>query len=316
MTDSNQRNQGAMLFLYAETPLHAGAGAGMGAIDLPLQRERMSGLPIIQGSGLKGAWREACQEGLGEELAGKLFGPKPPGDENEEQKESESWTGAAAFRDAGLLLLPLRTVFGGWAWATCPMVIQRLARDMSLFGIDIPRWAGLSPENEDAAIVCKESAVAKNKVLYIEDVVYKADTDQLADSLAAYLQGALPEHESYKWFKDRIPFQLAVLSDAEFRYLAQTAMEVNIRIRMDQKTGTVAKGALWSEECFPAESLLWTVVTMTDARTKRDGPISKAPDLLDAFCEFVEGKKRIRLGGDLTVGRGVAGVKTAKGGKG
>ena len=37
----------SMLFLYVETPLHAGSGRGLGTVDLPIQRERATGYPMI-----------------------------------------------------------------------------------------------------------------------------------------------------------------------------------------------------------------------------------------------------------------------------
>jgi CRISPR-associated protein Cmr4 len=44
----------AMLFLYCETPVHAGTGTSLSIVDLPIQRERITGLPIVQASSLKG----------------------------------------------------------------------------------------------------------------------------------------------------------------------------------------------------------------------------------------------------------------------
>ena len=38
-----------MLYLYVETPLHAGMGAGLSSIDLPIQRERTTQYPMISG---------------------------------------------------------------------------------------------------------------------------------------------------------------------------------------------------------------------------------------------------------------------------
>src|SRR5581483_2232234 len=46
-----------MLFIYVETPLHAGSGRGLGAVDLPIQRERTTNYPIVQASSLKGRMR-------------------------------------------------------------------------------------------------------------------------------------------------------------------------------------------------------------------------------------------------------------------
>ena len=41
-------------FLVVETPLHVGSGTELGIIDLPIQRERHTGFPKIEASGLKG----------------------------------------------------------------------------------------------------------------------------------------------------------------------------------------------------------------------------------------------------------------------
>ncbi len=35
------------LYLYTETPLHAGVGSGLSSIDLPIQRERTTQYPMI-----------------------------------------------------------------------------------------------------------------------------------------------------------------------------------------------------------------------------------------------------------------------------
>jgi CRISPR-associated protein Cmr4 len=332
---SQTNNHGAMLFLYAETPLHAGAGSGLGAVDLPLQRERMSGLPMVQGSGLKGAWREAAREWTADDTERKavvedLFGPEPPstgGHQSESfgtsakaspdnrEKAPETWAGAAAFRDAQLLLMPLRTVHGGWAWATCPLVLQRLARDLSFFGWAAPSWADLEPANCERALVGPGSQVVRERCLLIEDMAYEVEENEKITGLVKFLENALPATPAYEWFRGRISGQLVILADEELRHFAQTATEVNIRVRMDRETGTVEKGGLWSEESFPAESLLWTLVTISDGR-RRYGQGGATADLLTQdFCKIVKRSTPIRVGGDQTVGRGVVGVRAWEGGK-
>ena len=48
----------ALLFLRALSPLHAGTGQGIGAIDLPIAREKATGIPYLPGSSLKGVLRD------------------------------------------------------------------------------------------------------------------------------------------------------------------------------------------------------------------------------------------------------------------
>ncbi|WP_353563327.1 RAMP superfamily CRISPR-associated protein, partial [Longimonas sp.] len=47
------------VYLHVRTPMHAGTGAELGIVDLPIQRERATGYPKVEGSSLKGAIREA-----------------------------------------------------------------------------------------------------------------------------------------------------------------------------------------------------------------------------------------------------------------
>ena len=51
----------AMLGLLAETPIHPGAGRGMGVVDLPVAREAATDYPVIVGSSLKGALRDRVE---------------------------------------------------------------------------------------------------------------------------------------------------------------------------------------------------------------------------------------------------------------
>ena len=50
------------VFFICETPLHAGSGNDLGVIDLPIQRERHTSFPKIEGSSLKGAIRQAFED--------------------------------------------------------------------------------------------------------------------------------------------------------------------------------------------------------------------------------------------------------------
>ena len=47
----------SIAIMYAVTPCHAGSGSSLGVVDLPIQRERHTNWPMIQASGVKGAFR-------------------------------------------------------------------------------------------------------------------------------------------------------------------------------------------------------------------------------------------------------------------
>ncbi|MBK9368686.1 MAG: type III-B CRISPR module RAMP protein Cmr4 [Deltaproteobacteria bacterium] len=182
-TRQNIGTVGAVLTLYAETPVHVGASAALGAIDLPISRERMSGLPVIPGSGLRGALREhvASREEHPNRRGSDtvtLFGP-PPGDESDTNtpKASEH-SGCVSVLDARLLLLPLRSARGGWAWATSPMVLQRLQRDLQGIGaaaaLGLDTLAAPKVAEGHALFSDKDSAVDLNGQLIVEDLSYSA----------------------------------------------------------------------------------------------------------------------------------------------
>lgn len=345
---------GSLIFLYAETPLHAGSGTALGAVDLPIQRERMSNLPMVQGSGVKGAWREEVdallrRDSLPKELTPvkedrenfvqTLFGPPPPTaervgttEEADSRATPDEFAGALSLLDARLLLFPARTVWGGWAWVTAPMVLERLARDLELVrqkaGATSAPWGELSLKESEAVLVSTSSQVARQGTLLIEDLEYTARPSKEVDALATWLRDhAFPQSDAYRRFSARVEAQIVVLGDAEFRFLTEHATEVVARIRINSETGTVDAGALWSEESLPAESILWTVGFFSKSHRKvnnRREPSANGQKAAEAvkgysaealqrhFHDAVRALNRIRLGGDRTIGRGIMGVRAVE----
>lgn len=318
----------SLLFFYTETPLHAGSGTGLGAIDLPLQRERMSDLPQVQGSGIKGALRELFRAPGDERtdqrnLEEALFGPRPPDPDKDRVKrkaassepdpQAQEHAGALASTDARLLLLPLRTAHGGWAWVISPLILQRFARDLGFTqgSGKLPAWAALAPTPDQAMVAKSDIPIASKGKLVIEDALYNiVEKGPEIAELVDVLKQALPVAEVYKPTKDRLPQQLAILSDEEMAYWAKHGTEVVTRIRIDPQTGTVAEGALWTEEALPSESLLWSVLVLSGSRQKSKHPgHASAADLTKAFSKHLDKHPRILLGGDRTVGRGLVALK-------
>src|SRR6266576_535922 len=116
-----------MLYLYVETPLHAGVGSGLSSIDLPIQRERPTQYPMIQGSGIKGKLRataedlaERKQAPFTDDLVSIIFGPK----------KGEEHAGALIAGDARILLFPVRSLSGVFAYTTSYDVLSRFKRDI------------------------------------------------------------------------------------------------------------------------------------------------------------------------------------------
>ena len=85
----------ALLGLWAQTSIHAGAGSSIDGIDLPIQREGHNGWPCVFGSSMKGALRTKAEDLWGEK--GKdsvryVFGPDSDNqiDENNQNQEHQN----------------------------------------------------------------------------------------------------------------------------------------------------------------------------------------------------------------------------------
>lgn len=232
--------------------------------------------------------------------------------------------------DARLLLLPVRTVWGGFAWITSPMILQRLARDLEVAGLDRPAWHAIQASDHEARTGTR-CTVAKDKSFIIEDLEYDAAPEALVDNLANWLvDNALPSKDGkkptagYEPFGKRLASQLAVVGDMEMKTLSERATEVVTRVRIDEKTGVVVDGALWTEESLPAETLLWSLAFFAEERPSRgqqaktkEGTtpeLRNAASLRKVLLDETRAVTRIRLGGDRTVGRGIVGIRVQEGG--
>ncbi|MCB9796304.1 MAG: type III-B CRISPR module RAMP protein Cmr4 [Alphaproteobacteria bacterium] len=317
----------SLLFIYTETPLHVGSGDGSGAIDLPIQRERGTGLPIVPGSGIKGALRESFFSGAREDTRKQamlaMFGPEPPSGQTDDRKNqtdaedkgaAPTFAGSIAVLEARLLLFPVRSAYGGWAWLTSPMLLDRLARDLALVGITENTLADVSAKVMLAGgcLFTTDSAVAiGGSSVVLEDLQVAGSSDRQVDTLATTLAKLLPAEPCYAPFRARLAKQLVVMEDTELCHFTRIATEVNTRVRLDSESHTVQRGALWTEEALPAESLLWS--TLFFSRSRNKAYPAEASAMRELFHDSGP-PSRIFLGGDRSVGRGLVGLSTRKGG--
>jgi CRISPR-associated protein Cmr4 len=337
-----------MLYLYVETPLHAGSGGSVGVVDLPIQRERVTHYPLVQASSIKGklraeayewdefvkekdtlkpqklaqlkqdtAWKdkpEKDQESEAEKRARKeaakqkgleaVFGP--------EGDEADHHAGALSPGDARLLLFPVRSLVGVFAWTTSRNILERFKRDLEATRKTVQWTLNNLPDNGKAWTVDDRSVVANGKVV-LEEFTFEAqkhdDVKIIAEWLATH---AFPQTNEYQYFREKVKTNLVILPEDAFRDFTQFATEVVTRIRIDQSKGTVAQGALWSEEHLPSDTLLYAPLHATRPRTDNTPNNLKTADDVLKFVRDLN-LDRIQLGGDETVGRGI--VKLRFGGE-
>ncbi len=295
------------LYLYVETPLHAGVGSGLSSIDLPIQRERTTQYPMIQGSGIKGKLRAALEgdrEKLPEEkktLVDILFGPPTTGARNSDNDHA----GALIAGDARILLFPVRSLNGVFAYTTSYDVLNRFKRDMERGKPEQrPTWS--IPEAEAGkALVTTSSEVQSNNTLVLEEFSFDTQASQQVDIIAQWLaENALPELGGDYW-ANKVKSSLVILPNDDFRDFALYATEIITRVRITRDTKTVADGALWTEEHLPTDTLLYVPMHATSARKK--GATLSAAQVLEKIKEL--DTNYLQLGGDETVGRGLVRIR-------
>ena len=292
--------QQAAVFLYAVSPVHMGSGQAIGVIDNPIQRERHTGHPCFAGSGIKGAVRHSFKS-LGGDAnhITRLFGP--------ESGSADLHAGAVSFGDAQLVALPVRSLKGGFVYATCPQAIARTQRLLAHLGLarNWPALPEVAPGN-CLTVLATQLGGKDNDKLHLEAFEYSA-ADKACTALQTIAQDlaqtAMPAGDGYSFFCEKIARDLVVLSDSDFDYFSQYAMLIEPHVRIDDTTGTASDGGLFYTENLPPESLLIAPMLASQSR-------SKAEDKIDAITVMAHMKavlhsKLLQVGGDATTGRGL-----------
>jgi len=340
-------------FIHIITPLHAGTGQELGIVDLPIQRERHTGFPKIEASGLKGSMREVF-EGLltiknGQyvlvndkivvERIEKLKKKFPTIEEiwmvkkNEKeiiQKDEKgnkkikfneaieltfgpeaeiSHAGALGFTDARILLFPVKSMKGAFAYITCPQVLKRFEEEIIIAGGKIE----LNGQKINISGIPKNSfpkdtsqVLVSSKVI-LEEYTFELNPNEDLKLFANWL--------AQKTGIEEIPQKIVVLSDDDFKDFVHLSTEVITRIKINNATGTVETGALFTEEFLPAETLLYSLALASPIFKEKpeEKGIFNQPgkDEAELVLEFFRaGRPEVmQIGGDATIGKGIVRIK-------
>ncbi len=290
-----------MYWLHVLTPLHVGVGQGVGFIDLPIMREKVTGWPLTPGSAVKGVMADRVdptgekrkkkkgEEGYDEQFIA-AFG-------RADQDGESANSGSLAFTDARLACLPVPSLFGTFAWVTSPFTLQRLKRDLDAAGLGagLPadsRTSGKThlPQGFPSALKSDDGKV------YLEDLDFGSQACPTARAWSDKLtEWIFPGDAAWQEiFRERF----AILPDDSFDFLCETATEVNARIRIKQETKTADKGALWYEESLPVETILAGLVWCDKVFSKG---VATPQKLIENYCSK---ELTLQIGGKATVGKG------------
>ena len=296
----------AVMFLYAVSPVHMGAGSATGLIDNPIQRERHTRHPCFAGSGVKGAVRHGFEAIGGDPaLVDLLFGP--------ESRAGDLHAGAVSFGDGQLVAFPVRCLKNGYVYATCP---QALARTQRLLGlVDVGKEWTIPTAAEGRCKVRNRDLLSGKNKLHLEAFEYDAyDADETLDALAEDLADrALPQDGACDFFRKKLANDIVVLSDTDFAYFAEHATLVEPHVRIDDATGAADDGGLFYTENLPPESLLIAPLFASRTRAGKDASTEMAAeDVMPKIANVIDGKT-IQIGGDATTGRGLVAVRVLGG---
>lgn len=281
-----------LLTLHTLSPLHCGTGQSVGAIELPIARERPTHIPIVPGSSMKGVLR-AQKKVEGIHLA--AFGP-----------ETADQAGAVQFGDARLVLLPMRSVAGVFAWTTSPYLLRRFKTDLEVSETKKP-WpqepsvtgqSCLLPDVSDLKIVMK---TGPGRVV-LDDLDFEVVAGEPANEIARILgEIFFPGREKDQAF---LKAHFCIVPDDVMGLLLEMGTELQTHVRLNPDTKTVDNGALWQEESLPVESLLVSLVLVNGA----EGKVKASAEGIQAHLGSLCHEKTLQFGGKASVGKGLCRV--------
>src|SRR5205807_167137 len=141
----------------------------------------------------------------------------------------------------------------------------------------------VSDKIEGKALVTTTSEITANNTIVLEEFSFEAQPNKQADTIAQWIaEHALPDLGARDYWSNKIKNSLVILPNDDFRDFALYATEIITRTRIDREKKTVERGALWTEEHLPSDSLLYVPIYATDARQNgKDGPKMTSSQVLE-----------------------------------
>ena len=208
---------------------------------------------------------------------------------------------------------------GVFAWITCPKSLRQFSSDLKLsLGVSLSEFRDV--ENGKAVPLSSNDNLAFEGHYVLEEYTFEKSNPENhpiklgQDLLADWLADKLFEQGSYWHTKAKT--DILVLSDNDFKDFVNLSTEVITRTKINNETGTVAKGALFTEEYLPAESVLYSLVLaspefLTEKERKEE---KKRPEKAEAMMDFFDQHllEIVQLGGNATLGKGLLRTKFVK----
>lgn len=295
----------SIMFVTAITPIHNGAGEGLGLIDRPIIRERITNFPYIQASSIKGTMRDEYEfkKKMDNAKIVSLFGPMDDGSKH---------SGCISFTDANILAFPVRSLKGGFVWATSPHNLYRFLRTVQLAKFDgkftelksLISNTNIHSDINDVHI--SQDNVNKDMVNKLLLVKGKIILEEFQKSVKPLVEvGKFGKELADKIFtnsfiKNEFINRFVILPENTFRYFVTYATEVVPNIKIDDITGTSKEGLRYTEY-LPSETILYSLIGFEKTKSG-DSELDNATKVKKLFTD--NKPDRIQLGADETKGKG------------
>jgi CRISPR-associated protein Cmr4 len=233
--------------IRAITNLHAGSGdADYGLVDKHVQRDPVTNLPVINASSIKGAFREAMSNHLGNDT-NRIFGS-----ENKGGKSENLVQGQYRFFSAKLFALPVRSSEDFFYVATCVELLDDFVKDAMIFGITLPKELvsnikSLKNKKPDHGIPHRYGG--SNNETRLEDMASSKQTGESGLEAIFGERVAILHATDFKQLSDELPI------------IARNHLESGISVN------------LWYEQVVPREARFYCPISGTDdlvAKTLKD----------------------------------------------
>lgn len=158
----------------------------------------------------------------------------------------------------------------------------------------------------EAKLASKSPLIQQSIVL--EEYGFKAIVEPMVTQFASMLANLIFVDNKFKYWNNLLQQNLVLLSDDDYRDFTQLSTEVITRTKIDNETGTVEDGALFTEEYLPTESILYSLVFSSDEYGKQKDKIS-ASAVMQYFQSEMNRIELFQLGGNATLGKGILRTK-------
>lgn len=286
--------QSKLLYILTRTPLHVGAGSSVGAVDQPIQRERHTGFPIIPGSSLKGVFRDLW--GGKNSDSDRLFGA------SDANSPGDAFAGSVQFGEARLLVFPVRSAKGCFAWITSPLILNRYFREIGGATSSI-----IGPAADDEVLVTPQSEIVTNNSVVLEEYAFRAKSE-FREEWVGLLEKILPEDSVWS----ELGKHLVMVKDDTMAHFALTACEVAQHVSILDQTGTAKQGGLFNQENVPSETLFYAPVYFHSERKGKNSDVSDSRDtdsVEQVFRERLTANPTMQFGADASTGLGFCSVR-------